>query len=87
MEDRLKQVFVNRMRQMVANPPHKVIARDLLARGLTANEIYQLVVRDPAFDAVPYPFRMLVANTARELADQALLQHARKPAGQVARKS
>jgi hypothetical protein len=86
MEDRLKQVFVNRMRQMVANPPHVVIARDLLARGLSANEIYQLVVRDPAFDVVPYQFRVLVANTAREMADQALLQRARKPSGPATRK-
>jgi hypothetical protein len=77
MEDRMKQMFVNRMRHMVANPPHKALARDLLARGLTANEIYQLVVRDPAFDAVPYQFRLLVANAARELADQARLQRAR----------
>ena len=80
MEDRMKQLFVKRMRQVVANPPHKAIARDLLARGLSANEIYQLVVRDPAFDAVPYPFRMLVANAARELADQALLQRGRAKA-------
>jgi hypothetical protein len=86
MEDRLKQVFVNRMRQMVANPPHVVIARDLLARGLTANEIYQLVVRDPAFDVVPYQFRVLVANTAREMADQALLQRGPRPSGPAPRK-
>jgi hypothetical protein len=81
MEDRMKQVLVNRMRQMVANPPQKAIARDLLARGLTANEIYQLVVRDPAFDAVPYPFRMLVASAAREQADQALLPRGRGKQG------
>jgi hypothetical protein len=86
MEDRLKQVFVNRMRQMVANPPHVVIARDLLARGLTANEIYQLVVRDPAFDVVPYQFRVLVANTAKEMADQALLQRGRRPGGSATRR-
>jgi hypothetical protein len=71
---------------MVASPPHVVIARDLLARGLTANEIYQLVVRDPAFDVVPYQFRVLVANTAREMADQALLQQGRRPSGPAKRK-
>ena len=67
-DDRLKQMLQRRMREAVVNPPQRAIARDLLARGLTPNEIHQLVVLDHAFDAVPYSFRVAVANAARELA-------------------
>jgi hypothetical protein len=68
IDDRYKQVLAKRMRDAVANPPQRVIARDLLARGLTPNEIHQLVVLDHAFDGVPYAFRLAIANAARELA-------------------
>jgi hypothetical protein len=67
-DDRLKLMLQRRMREAVVNPPQRAIARDLLARGLTPNEIHQLVVLDHAFDAVPYSFRLAVANAARELA-------------------
>jgi hypothetical protein len=48
-----------------------VIARDLLARGLTPNEIHQLVVLDHAFDSVPYSLRVAIADAARDLAADA----------------
>jgi hypothetical protein len=79
-DERVKQVLLKRMRDAVANPPQRVIARDLLARGLTANEIHQLVVLDHTFDSVPYPFRVAVANAARELANDALLKREVRPA-------
>lgn len=79
-EDRVKEVLLKRMRDAVANPPHRVIARDLLARGLTANEIHQLVVLDHSFDSVPYPFRIAVANAARELSNDALPRRELRPA-------
>jgi hypothetical protein len=66
IDDRFKQVLAKRMRDAVANPPQRVIARDLLARGLTPNQIHQLVVLDHAFDGVPYAFRLAIANAARE---------------------
>ena len=68
IDDRLKQIVLRRMREAVANPPQRIIARDLLARGLTPNEIHQLVVLDHSFDSIPYSFRVAVANEARELA-------------------
>jgi hypothetical protein len=68
IDDRYKQILGKRMRDAVANPPQRVIARDLLARGLTPNEIHQLVVLDHAFDGVPYAFRLAIANAARDLA-------------------
>jgi hypothetical protein len=61
---RMKELLLRRMCEAVANPPQRVIARDLLARGLTANEVHQLVVRDPSFDSVPYAFRVSIANAA-----------------------
>jgi len=67
-DDRLKQMLQRRMHDAVANPPQRSIARDLLARGLTPNEVHQLVVLDHAFDSVPYSFRVAVVNAARELA-------------------
>ncbi len=70
-DDRLKQILLRRMRDAVANPPHRVIARDLLARGLTPNEIHQLVVFDHAFDSVPYSLRVAIANAARDMAADA----------------
>jgi hypothetical protein len=79
-EERVKQVLLRRMRDAVANPPQRVIARDLLARGMTANEIHQLVVLDHAFDGVPYPFRVAIANAARELANEVLLKRDVRPA-------
>ncbi|MCW5620654.1 MAG: hypothetical protein KIS79_06070 [Burkholderiales bacterium] len=68
------------MRDAVANPPQRVIARDLLARGLSANEIHQLVVLDHAFDSVPYSFRVAVANAARELSNDFLPRRELRPA-------
>lgn len=79
-DDRLKQILLRRMREAVANPPQRAIARDLLARGLTPNEIHQLVVLDHAFDSVPYSFRTAVANAARELAGKPIAP--RPPASQ-----
>lgn len=80
--DRLKQVLLRRMRDAVANPPQRLIARDLLARGLTPNEIHQLVVLDHAFDNVPYSFRVAVANAAREMANDRTLKREVRPATQ-----
>ncbi|HZR01579.1 MAG TPA: hypothetical protein VFA81_00205 [Burkholderiales bacterium] len=79
-DERMKDVLLKRMRDAVANPPQRVIARDLLARGLTANEIYQLVVLDHTFDSVPYSFRIAVANAARELSNDVLLKREVRPA-------
>lgn len=69
--------LAKRMRDAVANPPQRLFARELLECGLSANEVYQLVVRDRAFDGVPYAFRVAVANAARELEAQRLLAGAR----------
>lgn len=79
-DDRAKELLLKRMRDAVANPPHRTIARDLLARGLTPNEIHQLVVLDRSFDSVPYPFRVAVANAARELSKDALPKRELRPA-------
>jgi hypothetical protein len=79
-DTRMKEILLRRMRDAVANPPQRVIARDLLARGLTANEIHQLVVRDPSFDSVPYAFRVGVANAARELGNDPILKRDLRPA-------
>ncbi len=76
VDDRLKQILQRRMREAVANPPQRIIARDLLARGLTPNEIHQLVVLDHAFDSVPYSFRVAVVNAARELASAPVSERA-----------
>ena len=78
-DDRLKQILHRKMREAVVNPPQRVIARDLLARGLTPNEIHQLVVLDHAFDAVPYSFRVALANAARELAAAPAIQREVSP--------
>ncbi len=75
-DDRLKQMLQRRMHEAVANPPQRSIARDLLARGLTPNEIHQLVVLDHAFDSVPYSFRVAVVNAARELSRAPLPERA-----------
>ena len=80
MDDRNKSTLLKRMRDAVANPPARVIARDLLGRGLTANEIHQLVVLDHTFDSVPYSFRQAVASAARELASQLIPQRDAPPA-------
>jgi hypothetical protein len=45
----------------------------LLSRGLTANEVWQLVMHDDTFVRVPESFRIAVANAAREMAGQHLL--------------
>lgn len=71
--DERKFGLAKRMRDAVANPPPRQFARELLAIGLSANEVYQLVVRDQAFDGVAYAFRVAVANAARELDAQRLL--------------
>lgn len=72
MDDR-KFGLAKRMREVVVNPPARQFARELLDFGLSANEVYQLVVRDRAFDGVAYAFRVAVANAARELDAQRLL--------------
>lgn len=74
----MKFGLAKRMRDAVANPPPRQFARELLNRGLSANEIYQLVVRDRTFDGVAYAFRIAVANAARELEAQRLLAGARE---------
>jgi len=70
LDERLKNVLAQRMKDAMINPPHRVFARELLSRGLTANEIWQLVMHDAAFVRVPESFRIAVANAAREMAAQ-----------------
>jgi len=82
MEERSKNVMARRMKDVVINPPQRVFARELLARGLTANEVWQLVMHDPAFVRVPEAFRIAVANAAREMAAEQLLAAARRPGAQ-----
>jgi len=79
MEERIKYGLVRRMKDVVANPPQRVFARELLARGMTANEVWQLVMHDPAFVRVPEAFRIAVANAARELAAEQLLAASQRP--------
>ena len=79
MEERIKYGLVRRMKDVVANPPQRVFARELLARGMTANEVWQLVMHDPAFLRVPEAFRIAVANAARELAAEQLLAAGQRP--------
>ena len=67
MDERQRQILASRMKQAMANPPHRAFARELLARGMTANEVWQLVMHDPAFVRVPEAFRIAVANAAREM--------------------
>jgi hypothetical protein len=80
INDGLKHTLVRRMRSAVANPPERVFARELLDRGLSANEVHRLVVLDPAFDSVPYAFRVAVAGEARRLERERLLDGARRGA-------
>jgi len=86
LDDRFKQFLAKRMRDAVANPPQRVIARDLLARGLSANQIHQLVVLDHAFDGVPYAFRLAIANAARELAAAPTPARGSRPQGSAERR-
>lgn len=79
MDERSKHGMASRMKDVVINPPQRVFARELLARGMTANEVWQLVMHDPAFVRVPESFRIAVANAAREMAAEQLLAAARKP--------
>jgi hypothetical protein len=73
MDERQRQALASRMKQAVANPPHRAFARELLARGMSANEVWQMVMRDTAFVRVPESFRIAIANAAREMmADQLL---------------
>ena len=85
MDERSKHGMAGRMKDVVVNPPQRVFARELLARGMSANEIWQLVMHDPAFVRVPEAFRIAVANAAREMAAEQLLSAARKPASQPRR--
>jgi hypothetical protein len=80
MDERQRQALASRMKQAVANPPHRAFARELLARGMSANEVWQMVMRDAAFERVPEPFRIAVANAAREMVADQLLA-ANKPRG------
>ena len=82
MDERTKHGMASRMKDVVLNPPQRVFARELLARGMTANEVWQLVMHDPAFVRVPEAFRIAVANAAREMAAEQLLAAARKPGSQ-----
>ncbi len=78
MDDRTKHAMASRMKDVVANPPQRKFAYELLSRGMTANEVWQLLMHDPTFVGVPEAFRIAVANAAREMAAQPLLA-ARKP--------
>jgi hypothetical protein len=80
MDERSKHGMAARMRNIVMNPPQRAFARELLTRGMTANEVWQLVMHDPAFVRVPEAFRIAVANAARELATEQLTTPVRKPA-------
>ena len=82
MDERSKHGMASRMKDVVINPPQRVFARELLAHGMTANEVWQLVMHDPAFVRVPEAFRIAVANAAREMAAEQLLAAARKPGSQ-----
>jgi hypothetical protein len=82
MDERSKHGMASRMKDVVINPPQRVFARELLARGMTANEVWQLVMHDPAFVRVPEAFRIAVANAAREMTAEQLLAAARKPGSQ-----
>jgi len=73
MDERQRQILASRMKQAVANPPHRAFARELLGRGMTANEVWQLVMHDGAFVRVPESFRIAVANAAREMMAEQLL--------------
>jgi hypothetical protein len=79
MEERIKHGLARRMKEVVANPPQRTFARELLARGMTANEVWQLVMHDPAFVRVPEAFRIAVANAAREMAAEQLLAARKRP--------
>jgi hypothetical protein len=79
MDERTKHGMASRMKDVVVNPPQRAFARELLARGMTANEVWQLVMHDPGFVRVPEAFRIAVANAAREMAAEQLLAAARKP--------
>ena len=79
MEDRTKHGLARRMKEMVTNPPQRLFAHELLARGMTANEVWQLVMHDPAFVRVPESFRIAVANAAREIMAEQLLAAAARP--------
>jgi hypothetical protein len=72
MDERQRQVLASRMKQAVANPPQRAFARELLERGMTANEVWQLVMHDPALVRVPEAFRIAVANAAREIVAEQL---------------
>ena len=85
MDERSKNGMASRMKDIVVNPPQRMFARELLARGMSANEIWQLVMHDPAFVRVPEAFRIAVANAAREMAAEQLLAAARKPASEPRR--
>ena len=85
MDERSKHGMASRMRDVAVNPPQRMFARELLARGMTANEVWQLVMHDPAFVRVPEAFRIAVANAAREMAAEELLAAARKPGSQPRR--
>ena len=85
MDERSKHGMASRMKDVVVNPPQRVFARELLTRGMTANEVWQLLMHDPAFVRVPEAFRIAVANAAREIASEQLLAGARKPGAQPRR--
>jgi len=85
MDERSKHGMASRMKAAVLNPPQRAFARELLSRGMSANEIWQLVMHDAAFVRVPEAFRIAVANAAREMASEQLVTAAGKPASQPRR--
>jgi hypothetical protein len=78
LDERMKEGIARRMRDVVSNPPQRVFARELLSRGMTANQVWQLVMHDPAFVRVPEAFRIAVANAAREMAAEPALSAGRR---------
>ena len=73
LDNKRKAILARRMRSAVANPPERMFARELMDRGWSANDIHRLVVLDPAFDVVPYAFRVAVASEAKRLERDRLL--------------
>ncbi len=74
MNDKVKHILARRMRSAVGNPPERAFARELVGRGMSANDVHRLVVLDPAFDIVPYAFRVAIASEARRLEREHLLR-------------
>jgi hypothetical protein len=80
IDRRMRELVARRMLDAVRRPPQFVIARDLLRRGLSANEVSALLMRDAAFDRVPEAFRIEVADAAQTIEREELLAAKRRQA-------